>query len=243
MINLRGFSSRPILAFIALVTVAGAGAYYYVNLSETEVKPAKAVQSPAKTQLTKPQPVQNQPVSSVEPVATVVPPPAQAPAQIASVETKDHAQGNNPESLKSEPVVKKAKTRKPKPKATPSKSFKVKRPIVQELPQQKPSSVPAVLPNLAVVAAEQTIINPKYNDILTPALRGDREGVKQLLELGRWVDKPGSSGLTPLMAAIMNRDAQMVQLLIEHGAEPTVQTLDLAKKNKDSAILSLLERH
>ena len=243
MINLRGFSSRSILAFIGLAIVAGAGVYYYLNLSETEVKPTKVVQLPAKAQLTKPQPVQNQPTSSVVPAAEVVSPPAQEPVQIASIETKDHAQANNPESLKSEPEVNKAKPRKARAKAIPPKTTIVKKPSVKDLPQKMSPSVPVILANLVVGAAEQTVINPKYNDILTPALRGDREGVRQLLELGRWVDKPGSSGLTPLMAAIMNRDAQMVQLLIEHGAEPTAQALDLANKNKDSAILSLLERH
>jgi len=61
--------------------------------------------------------------------------------------------------------------------------------------------------------------------------------------MGRWVDKPGASGLTPLMAGVMNRDIQMVELLLEHGAEPTAQALDLARKHKDAAMVSLLQQH
>lgn len=85
-------------------------------------------------------------------------------------------------------------------------------------------------------------ITPKYNDVMTAVLRGDREAAKELLELGWWVDKPSANGVTPLVAAVMNRDAQMVQLLLEHGAEPTSQALRLARKNKDAATAALLEQ-
>jgi ankyrin repeat protein len=85
-------------------------------------------------------------------------------------------------------------------------------------------------------------ITPKYNDMMTAVLRGDREAAKQLLDLGWWVDKPSANGITPLMAAVMNRDTQMVQLLLEHGAEPSAQALKLARKNKDAATASLLEQ-
>ncbi|MFZ2541927.1 MAG: ankyrin repeat domain-containing protein [Gallionella sp.] len=91
---------------------------------------------------------------------------------------------------------------------------------------------------------EQTMIDaPKYNDVLTAVLRGDIKAVQQLLDLGRWVDKPGdSSGTTPLMAAVMNRDADMVQYLLEHGAQSSPQALKLAKENKDATTILLLEQ-
>jgi hypothetical protein len=85
-------------------------------------------------------------------------------------------------------------------------------------------------------------ITPKYNDVMTAVLRGDREAAKELLDLGWWVDKPSANGVTPLVAAVMNRDAQMVQLLLEYGAEPTSQALRLARKNKDAATAALLEQ-
>ena len=83
---------------------------------------------------------------------------------------------------------------------------------------------------------------PKYNDILTAVLRGDKEAVWQLLDMGRWVDKPGPSGMTPLMAAVMNRDAEMVQFLLENGAQASPQALKLARKNQDTTTVLLLEQ-
>lgn len=118
----------------------------------------------------------------------------------------------------------------------------------------KPAPVPAPVETVPVApveaahiaagepASQRRGITPKYNDMMTAVLRGDREAAKQLLDLGWWVDKPSANGITPLMAAVMNRDTQMVQLLLEHGAEPSVQALRLARKNKDAATASLLEQ-
>jgi ankyrin repeat protein len=91
-------------------------------------------------------------------------------------------------------------------------------------------------------APRPNAITPKYNDVMTAVLRGDKEAVRELLDLGWWVDKPSANGITPLMAAVMNQDAPMVQLLLDHGAEPSVQALNLARKNKDAASASLLEQ-
>jgi len=66
-------------------------------------------------------------------------------------------------------------------------------------------------------------VTPRYNDVMTAVLYGDRAAVSQLLELGRWVDKPDSNGLTPLMAAVLGRDAEMVELLLMRGADPNRQ--------------------
>jgi ankyrin repeat protein len=81
---------------------------------------------------------------------------------------------------------------------------------------------------------------------MTAVLYSDREVVTQLLDLGRWVDKPDSNGLTPLMAATLARDADMVQLLLERGADPNLQApggevaLEMARSNGDGASESLL---
>lgn len=127
-------------------------------------------------------------------------------------------------------------------------------PVPAESSVVKPAPVPAPVESASVApvepvhfaadepASQRRGITPKYNDMMTAVLRGDREAAKQLLDLGWWVDKPSANGITPLMAAVMNRDTQMVQLLLEHGAEPSVQALRLARKNKDAATASLLEQ-
>lgn len=112
----------------------------------------------------------------------------------------------------------------------------------------EPAPVPAAVEPVPVAPVEPapvpvpSVITPKYNDIMTAVLRGDREAAKELLELGWWADKPSADGITPLMAAVMNRDTQMVQLLLEYGAEPTAQALKLAQKNNDTATAMLLEQ-
>lgn len=102
--------------------------------------------------------------------------------------------------------------------------------------------VPPPVESAMGAPAPRGAITPKYNDVMTAVLRGDKDAAKELLDLGWWVDKPSESGVTPLMAAVMNRDAEMVQLLLDYGAEPTSQALRLARKNKDNATASLLEQ-
>ena len=245
MLNFRGLSVRSIIALAGLAIVIGAGAYYfYVYLPETESKPAKAAQAPVKpTKLAKPPLVRSQPTASAVPAAAELPAPVAAPGQLASAPPQMPVPVQQPESVKPEPVVQKPAPKKSRIKSRPVQPAKASKPSVPAKRQQITPPVPMVLPEPVVAAAESTIITPKYNDILTASLRGDKDGVRQLLDLGRWVDKPGSSGLTPLMAGVMNRDTQMVQLLLEHGAEPSAQALDLARKNKDAAMVLLLEQH
>ena len=245
MVNFRGLSVSPIVALGVLAIVAGAGAYYYfVYLPETEIKPATVVQAPVKSRIVakKTQKIAK-PTASAVPAVAVASAPVAAPVQLASVTTQLPVPAQKPEPVKTKTVVRKPAPKKTKAKSRPVQPVEEIKPTVPEKSQQILPAVPMVLPEPVVAAAVPRIITPKYNDMLTAVLRGDKEGVKQLLDLGRWADKPGTSGLTPLMAGIMNRDTQIVQLLLERGAEPTVQALNLAKKNKDSAIVSLLEQH
>jgi ankyrin repeat protein len=83
---------------------------------------------------------------------------------------------------------------------------------------------------------------------MTAVIYADPGAVAQLLDLGRWVDKADSNGLTPLMAAVHLRDEGMVRLLLERGADPNVQApggevaLDMAQANGEGGIEQLLRR-
>lgn len=117
---------------------------------------------------------------------------------------------------------------------------------VAEPSQQATPLLPQVIPESSAVVVSElgpSVATPRYNDILTAVLRSDEAGVLQLLNLGRWIDKPGASGMTPLMGAVMNRDAKMVKLLLEHGADPGAYALHQARKNKDAETVMLLEQH
>jgi len=246
MVNFSGTSSRTILALVGLVIVAGAGAYYYyVYLPEAESKPAKVAQAPVKPPIIAKKPpiaVQTQPAASAVPAA-VASVPVAAPVQFAANTPQMTVPDQKRKSVQHEQAVKKPASKKPRVKSRPVRQTKPSKPSAPPKSQQISPPVPLVLAEPVLAASEPIITTPKYNDMLTAALRGDRDAVRQLLELGRWVDKPGDSGLTPLMAAIENRDTQMVQLLLDKGAVATVQALDLARKNKDAAIVSLLEQH
>jgi ankyrin repeat protein len=118
----------------------------------------------------------------------------------------------------------------------------------------------AVLPTLGAAAADtapaQTasslrqvgpaVITPRFNDVMTAVLYSDQVTVAQLLDLGRWVDKPDSNGLTPLMVAVHLRDEGMVKLLLEHGANPNLQApggedaLEIARSSGEGGIERLL---
>lgn len=83
---------------------------------------------------------------------------------------------------------------------------------------------------------------------MTAVLKPDREGVAELLDLGRWVDKADSNGMTPLQAAVRNRDMPMTELLLKRGANVNasgpdgVTALAIARANGDAAMVSRLQR-
>jgi ankyrin repeat protein len=75
------------------------------------------------------------------------------------------------------------------------------------------------------------------------------EGAEQLIKMGASVDLPNGRGETPLIVAVHNRDAAMVRLLLNSGANPDrsdsvagYSALDYARQDgRSSAILKLIE--
>lgn|SRR5574340_283490 len=185
-----------------------------------------------------------------QPVATPAPDPVAPVSELAV------------EPAKPEPALQKDQPEKRRAATRPEQVAKAEQVAEQVEPQAQdvllaPAPAPvepvsvassgSVAPGepVSVAAGEplqRGVITPKYNDVMTAVLRGDREAARELLDLGWWVDKPSANGITPLMAAVMNRDTQMVQLLLDYGAEPSAQALRLARKNKDAATAALLER-
>lgn len=251
MFNLRGISIRTIAAGGLAILAGGGVYYYYVYLPQMEQESAVAAQKAVKIGA-KPPVAPGPKAASAVPAVSELPAPVSGVAVAAPVQPAITTPGNvaiappvpplkpvmeqAPEPVKPKPAVRKPAPKKPRIKTPPTRPAQS---------QQATQPLPAVLPESGVAAEPAPvprIVTPKYNDVLTAVLRSDREAVKQLLDLGRWVDKPGSSGLTPLMAAVMNRDAQMVELLLDRGAVPGPQALKLARKNKDDATVSLLEQ-
>jgi len=228
----------PVTSAVPAVSAAAAASAVSVTAAPAVVAVPKVVASKPTLPVIPSQPISMAPVKVVE--ATSVPPRKQ------NVEA----------------IFKPVKPKSPKPKYVPKKpKYKPaaaqpikmdSEPDVHESAQRSAPLLPEILPDPGVAVspilepsppAEPVMVVPKYNDMLTAVLRGDKDAVKQLLDMGRWVDKPGSSGMTPLMGAVMNHDAEMVKLLLEHGAEPSSQALKQARKNKDAASVLLLERN
>ena len=196
------------------------------------------------------------PAPTPEPVAKAEPKPAPTPEPAAKPEPKPVPKPAAKPAPKPEPIAKPASkpapvvvaaapAAEPKPAAEPT-------PAAEPKPAAEPTPAPAlVAPAAAVAPAVAPLRGPppivlKYNDVMTAVLYSDREAVAQLLDVGRWVDKPDSNGLTPLMAAVLGRDPDMVRLLLERGADPNLQApggevaLEMARANGDGASESLL---
>ena len=141
-----------------------------------------------------------------------------------------------------------------KPKPAPTLSAE----LVSEPPADKPQQparraaaprpaaevvapVPAAPPRMGVV------VTPKYNDVMTAVMYRDAAAIAQLLDLGWWVDRPDTNGVSPLMAAAWNGDAGLVQLLLQRGADPNRRArggsvLEYAGRSGDGAIIEMLNQ-
>ena len=81
-----------------------------------------------------------------------------------------------------------------------------------------------------------------YNDLMTAVMYGDLNSVNYLLRAGRWVDKPDSRGVTPLMVAAQRGDVRTAEALLKAGASPK-RAVPLAQERGDGAMMALLKRY
>ena len=104
------------------------------------------------------------------------------------------------------------------------------------------AKVPAPVP----AAPPRRVVTPKYNDVMTAVMYRDAAAITQLLDLGWWVDRRDTNGVTPLMAAAWNGDTELVQLLLQRGADPNRRArggsvLDYAGRSGDGLIIEMLK--
>jgi hypothetical protein len=254
-------SNRARVGLLALVLIAGVGylAYEYLPDLLDSTPPPVPVQAKPKP---KPAPVVVAKAPAPQPVAVAPKPegkPAEeeakpAPEPVAmEPKTAPEPMAKAEPAAKPEPMVtpmliaQSDPPAKPEPMAKPAEPMaKPAEPMAKPAEPAEPMAKPEARPVAPMLGPPP--ITPKYNDVMTAVLYGDRAAVAQLLDLGRWVDKPDSNGLTPLMAAVLVRDADMVQLLLDRGADPNLQApggevaLEMARRNGDGASESQLLR-
>jgi uncharacterized RDD family membrane protein YckC len=204
-------------------------------------------------------PMQAKPAPVSRPVTQPVPAPAPvdkpaapavAPAPVAAANPAPAPAAPAPALQAPAPVTKPAA---PAPAATPVAAPK---PPAMEEPRPAPPapvrSAPALVESPQLLAAPRSepsppAVSPRFNDVMTAVIYGDRDAVAQLLDFGRWADKRDSNGLTPLMVAAFNGDSAMVRLLLERGADPRlpapggVTALEFARQGGDAATTQLLQ--
>jgi ankyrin repeat protein len=94
-------------------------------------------------------------------------------------------------------------------------------PAAEDKPKPKRRAAKrAPTPAAAAAAPAAPVINPKYNDVMTPVLMRDYAGAAEILQAGAWVDRSDRNGETALMLAAKQGDPKMTALLLEHGANP-----------------------
>lgn len=191
------------------------------------------------------------PMAATKPPAPSPGTPTAAPSASTPARTAAPPAASAPEPAKPAPGAVTSAPAKPVTAAPPPTQVArmAREPRARAPRRQVSPPVARPAPAPAAAAVQPSVITPKFNDVMTAVIYDDEAAVKQLLDLGRWVDKPSSVGLTPLMAAAMRRNAGMVQLLLTRGADPNasgpdgVTALALARERKDSATAALLEQH
>jgi Ankyrin repeats (many copies) len=198
--------------------------------------------------------------SAPKPAAAAPKPAAPAPAPVAAV-TPPHPEAAKPAPAPEPKVA-------PAPPAQPADAPKAASPV-------KPVSLPAaqaLQPRAAPAAPKETGIGempapkeivttktpaytaardsgPRFNDLTTAVLYGDPKAVQELITFGKWVDKPDSRGVTPLMDAAQLGDAESAEVLLRAGADPNrpgpggSTAMSIARERSDSGLTGLLGKY
>jgi uncharacterized RDD family membrane protein YckC len=190
--------------------------------------------------------------------------PAAAPGKPASAEVKPAP----PKPAAAAKAVAASPAKQAVPAATPILAPSLSAELVSEPPADKPqrarriatprpaAEAPAPVPAAPLPAAKvpapvpaappRRVVTPKYNDVMTAVMYRDAAAITQLLDLGWWVDRRDTNGVTPLMAAAWNGDTELVQLLLQRGADPNRRArggsvLDYAGRSGDGLIIEMLK--
>ena len=90
----------------------------------------------------------------------------------------------------------------------------------------------------------------RYNDVISATVMRDRAAVKELLDDGKYPNSRQKDGITPLMIAASNGDADIAAMLLAKGADPALRApggrsaLSIAKGRgaAGAEMVQLLER-
>jgi len=260
-----------LVAGIALFVVGGyLAADYLMSAMPKEMQammggepPMQAKPAPVSKPAAKPAPAAASvdkpvaPAAAPAPVAAAKPAPAVA-APAPAVQASAAAAAAKPAAAPAPaPVAKPAAAPAPAPQAAPVKvAAAPKAPAMEEPKPAPPAPVRSTRPSVESLqqlsgpgsAPPPPSSSPRFNDVMTAVVYGDRDAVSQLLDLGRWADKRDSNGLTPLMVAAMYGDSAMARLLLDRGADPSLQApggataLEFARQSGDAATTQLLQR-
>jgi len=87
----------------------------------------------------------------------------------------------------------------------------------------------------------------RYNDLISATVMRDRAAVKELLDDGKSANARQGDGLTALMIAASNGDAEIASMLLAKGADPNLRAggrsaLSIARSRGGAGMVQLLQR-
>jgi uncharacterized RDD family membrane protein YckC len=245
---------KAVGAAVGGLVLAGIAGYYYVTevfLDQVKQDVGKGMEQAMKgapkdlprdmgkaTKAAEPQMKKEAPSA---PASAAAPAPTAAPAEPSPPPQKPVSVAVAPEPAKpAAPAMKEAAAPAPAPEMGSAGSEKPK--ARRRVATRKPAAAPAA--DRAPAAPPRT---PKYNDVMSAVMFRDAAGAAEALELGFWADRPDPNGVTPLMAAALNGDAAIAQLLLKHGADPNRRgpagsVLEYAMRGKDGKVIALLKK-